>query len=33
MTLYRIAESTKEEKKTDFEILRVPEDGRVLPTI
>lgn len=33
MTLYRIAESTKEEKKTDFEILRAPEDERMLPTI
>jgi hypothetical protein len=32
-TLYRVGESKKRRKKTDFGILRVPEDGRMLPTI
>jgi hypothetical protein len=32
-TLYRVGKSKKRKKKTDFEIFRVPECGRMLPTI
>lgn len=31
-TLYRVGKIKKRKKETDFEILRVPEDGRMLPT-
>ncbi len=33
MTLYWAAENTNEEKGNYFETLRVPEDGRMLPTV